>query len=51
MVWTTGRTLWESQLGNPGLGTETSWQLIIKGTLVILAIAIGEYTRRRAMES
>jgi ribose transport system permease protein len=33
------------------LGTETSWQLIIKGSLVILAIAIGEYTRRRAMES
>ena len=33
------------------LGTESSWQLMIKGTLVILAIAIGEYTRRRAMES
>ena len=33
------------------LGTETSFQLIVKGVLVILAIAIGEYTRRRAMET
>ena len=31
------------------LGTESSWQLMIKGILVILAIAIGEYTHRRAM--
>lgn len=33
------------------LGTESSWQLMIKGALVILAIAIGEYIRRRALES
>lgn len=31
------------------LGTESSWQLMIKGALVVLAISIGEYVRRRAM--
>jgi ribose transport system permease protein len=30
------------------LGTQTSWQLIVKGGLVILAIAMGEAVRRRA---
>jgi ribose transport system permease protein len=30
------------------LGTQTSWQLIVKGGLVILAIAMGEAIRRRA---